>query len=455
MRILLGLAILITLALAASSRKLWSLRRTRLGTALTTGGWLMIAIGMMIGPHGAELITHDQLEVVKPLILFCLGWVGLMIGLQAHRSVFTKLPPLVTRVALVDVALSVLFVGGATLAVVMAFDQPLWAAMPVALVMGVCGVSWSAEVRSLAKSPMQGQAVTGVMRGASGLGSIFAVLAYALLVNSFVISAYDSGAGGALVDTATEQAITWSVLRMGIGIGASLLIGTAMGVLGLWLSKLAGRGEGEFLVVLLGLVSFTAGAAATMGYSALFVSMLTGAVLVNLPGKALDRIKRVIIEAEQPLAMVLMLVAGVLTDPAVFVNRPKESCALIAAVLAARAVTKLGGSRWQVRRGLKIEAGAPTPSLVGLIRQAPLAIALAAGYALSQVGRADQSALRGDEVLMLVIVCGLIAEAGPFFHKPNSPAKRDTPPAKPTSTPATGAPPSTPDAPTEPEGGAA
>ena len=37
MRILLGIALLVTLALIASSRRFWSLRRTPIGAALTTG----------------------------------------------------------------------------------------------------------------------------------------------------------------------------------------------------------------------------------------------------------------------------------------------------------------------------------------------------------------------------------------------------------------------------------
>ena len=53
----------------------------------------------------------------------------------------------------------------------------------------------------------------------------------------------------------------------------------------------------------------------------------------------------------------------------------------------------------------------PSVSMVGLMRQAPLAIALAVAYAISPYGRLDLAPLDGQQVLMIVILIGLASDA--------------------------------------------
>lgn len=395
MRLLIGLTILVTLALLASSQRFYRWRRTRLGAALTTGGWLMVAIGFAVGPFGARFVLPEQLLEVEPLILFCLGWIGLMIGMQAHRSLPRLVPGSVFRLAGIDLALSVIVLSATSLGILAAFEVSMMAALPVALLLGVFGAGWSAEVRSLQRRIHDADHVMPVIRAGAGISSLAAVAVYGLLFKSFSLDAIDG--------------VTWSAPNMALGVTISIGVGLTMGLMGQWLMGLAGRSEGEFLVVLLGLVTLTAGAAATLGYSPLLVAALGGAVIVNLTGKALRRFQRVIIEAEQPVGMALMLVAGVLADP----RLSPAAVSLMLALVIVRGIVKLIDQRL-IRRAMKLDHD--PPALVGLIRQNPLAIAMAVGYAIAPLGRWDQTPLGGGQVVMIVILMGVLSEAFAFLR---------------------------------------
>ncbi len=407
MRILLGLALLVTLALIGSSRRFWSLRRSPLGAVLTTGGWLALAVGWLLGPHGpvpGGLITAGQIDVLRPLVLFCLGWVGLMIGMQAHRQFTGLLLSPIGRLTVLDVVVSM---GAFTFAgfIVLTFgpgESAPAAAVVLAGLMGVSGIGWSAEVRSLTRQAASTDPAAMALRGAAGLGSIAAVLIYGLL---FKLIQHDALPG--------EAVMTYPALSIGaalLGLAVSAMIALTMGLMGLWLMKAAGRSESEFLVVLLGLVAFVAGGAAVLGYSPLFVSMLCGAVVVNMPGGVLEKFQRVIVEAEQPVAMALMLVAGTLIDPLIGVT----AWLLILALLVVRILTKRLVAGRIIREHLDRQTDTLLP--LGPLRQSPLAVALVMGYVLSPHASLTARLLDSGQLLMVVVMVGLTSDAAPLIQ---------------------------------------
>lgn len=399
MEVLLGLAILAAIALLASSKRFYAVRRTRWGAVLTTGGWVMVAVGWAIGPRGIGLITLEQLTVLQPLIVFCLGWVGVVVGMQAHRQLLKVLPPGAIKVSVIDALLSFVLVTAGVAALLMSWRWPWYAALPGALVLGVSSTGWSAEVRSLKRRGMWSDAPAGFVRAAAGISSLLAVIAY-----GFVIFNLWFDKGGAVV-------LAPSLIATIVGLAISLMIGIVMGLLGSWLTHVARNDEGEFLLVLLGLIAFSAGAAAAIGYAPLFVSMLIGALLVNMSGKPLERLRRVMIDAEQPVAMALMLVVGVLADLAI----GWEGVLLVVLLLALRAVIKLGVIGRMVRR--KVAVPGMRFAIAGLMRPNPLALAIVAGFAVSRYGRAGQSEFSGAQLLGVVIIVGLIGEIWPFVRR--------------------------------------
>ncbi len=398
MRILIGLIIVVTLALVVSGRQWWSLRRTPIGAALTTGGWLAVAIGLLLGPHVSGVVQRDQLLTLQPLVLFCLGWVGLMVGLQAHRRLPQMLPGSTSRLALLDAGVSVVVFSAMALGVIWLlsdeFNWQWYEQLMVAPLLGACAIGWAPEVRSLRQVGTADTPLRGLLRGASGVGSILAAVCYGLVF------------AGAQLDHGADNVV---VLLL-IGGVMSVAIALVLGLMTWWLMRIAGRSDAEFLVVLLGTVTLMAGGAAVLGYSPLFVSLLGGAVLANMPGEVLTRFRRVIIDAEQPIAMVLMLVAGILADPMI----GQTGAVLVVVLVVARMVFK----RLITHRQVNAHAGPVqlnSPLRRAPMRQSPLAIALAAGYVMLMPPTDAVRYVDAGQLMMVVILVGLICDAVPWL----------------------------------------
>ncbi|MBW2713607.1 MAG: hypothetical protein JRC77_07645, partial [Deltaproteobacteria bacterium] len=154
MRILLAFSILLMLALMASSRKFWAFRRTPSGATLFSGGWLLIFTGMLLGPHGTGIIEVKQVALHHPLVIFCLGWIGLIIGFQVDRRLPKVVPRWILSIALLDAGLSLLLTTSISMAVLMLLlQESAWSVLPPSLLLGICSISWSPELRSLKTNP--------------------------------------------------------------------------------------------------------------------------------------------------------------------------------------------------------------------------------------------------------------------------------------------------------------
>lgn len=412
LRIALGLATLVALALLGSHRRWWSWRRSPLGAALSTGGWLMVGLGLLLGPHVIGLIDEGYVDALRPLVLFCLGWVGMMVGLQLRRDLPKLLPrgawPLAWADALGGFLIVALGVGLALGLMVWQINQSghidYLAIVSIAILLSACSVGWSSEMRSIGGNDPQLAPAANLLRAASGLGGVLTVLLYGLAL--MLVHHRDQG-----------EFAAWPIMA---GLGLSLCLAMIAGRLASWMMSIGGRNESQFLVVLLGLVSFVAGAAATMGYSAVFVAMLCGMVVVNLPGNLIKRFGRVIVDAEQPIAMILMLTAGVLADPAL----GRVGWLVVVVLVMVRFAFKLRLSNSFLA---SVEAPRAERLRFVTVRQAPLAVALAVGFAVGNHDRITESVLSGGQLIMIMIAVGLISEAAAQLHRWANSSKRSRP----------------------------
>ncbi len=389
MKALLTVAVLVVLALLVSSRRLWRLRRSRLGAVVVSGGWLPVLLGFLLGPRITGLVDQVTLRELSPLLQLCLCWVGLLVGFQLHRRLREVLPPRAAAQAFTDALLSLL-VGGLAAYLVLG-DAPPRGRLTAAVLLGLCTVSWMADAWSLRGDGSPGRRATDRLRATSGLGSVLAIAGYGLLFKT-----WDAPLAGA-----SPLSVAASI---GFGLAVSVIVALAAGLLCDWLVRLAEQRENEFLVVLLGFTAYTAGAAAALGYSPLFVGALTGAVVINLRSRVLDRLKRVILAAEQPFAMGLLLLAGAMADPRVGV----VGLLLIAALLGARLAVKSAVGAWAFRREAR-EEGAPYVA-VGPLRQAPLALVLLVGFHAATQGGALGAGLDSGHLLAILIAVGVLAD---------------------------------------------
>lgn len=394
MKLFLAIALLVTLSLLATSPRFYRLRRAKPAAMLLSGGWLAIGAGMAIGPSGLGAIDRETIRRATPLLLMGLGWIGLMVGLQARWSVLKRLPRPAGRLASLD-AMVTLGVFGPTTWLLLGqwtgHTGAIWLLAPTAL-LASGAIGWAMETRSLqldASESARHRAVN--IRGAGGLGALIAVCIYGVLL-SFVTR----GEGG-------EPVISARVAAMKIP--SVLVLAGVVGLLARVALRIAGRNKSELLVVFLGVVVLVAGVADHLAASTLFAAALTGAIIANFAAPELRRFERFILQAEHVVAVIFLLLAGVLIDPLI----GWWGVGLATGLALLRVTIKPMLFRVTAARD---ESGWPKPSrwpvYAALARQSPLAIALAVGLVL-----AEPSVFR-HRLLAVVVLAGLLSELPPL-----------------------------------------
>jgi hypothetical protein len=389
----LAILLIAALALAATSRLGFRLRRWRVTTALIGGGWMGIAAGAAIGPHGLGAVTPETVRAVTPLVVLGLGWIGLMVGLQASARVLRQVPTPAMRVFVIDALLSVAAFGALGWFGVRAWTggetadaaSGLWL---MSALVACASLGWAMETRSLARGEEAAwRAGTATVRGAGGLASIAAILVF--------------GVAFATTHETSEQARASELPPAGLAaarVVVTALLGVAAGLLGRFALGEAGGSRGQSLAVVLGLVALVGGLAFEMDLSPLLVAGVAGAVMSNLAGTALRSFERTILKAEHASAVVFTILAGVLLDPAIGWG----GAALAALIAALRVAIKPVALRAGAGGGAELGTLA-----LASVRQSPIAVAL--GVALV-VSTQDPTAQR---LLTVLVLAGLLAQLAP------------------------------------------
>lgn len=396
MAMFLSIAALLVLALLATSKRFYRVRRSRIGVAAVAGGWIATAVGALLGPFVSGLITPDAVLRATPLLSVGLGWIGLMVGLQARRDILAKLPAKVWRLTLVDAVASVGVVAGVLVLVTYAAVGTVRDAGLVALtLLAAASVGWSMETRSLRIEAAPGGHERAVLlRAAGGLCAIVAVTVFGVTA---ALLPFDLG-----VDQPARPATTrlFALLAAcGIGVVLALIAKESL--------RLAGRHRAEMLLVFLGVVGLAAGVSADLGVSPLLPAMLTGAVLTNLrtqgPSDSAANpalFGRFILQAEHVVATIFALLAGVLLDPRVLAS----GLIVAGAIVLTRAALKPGVLA-VVDRPPDAETGAARTARVAAIRQSPVAVALAVSMFI--LAPADDA----RRLLTVVVLVGFLCDA--------------------------------------------
>ncbi len=388
-----ALALLSILALAATSKSFYRFQRNRLVARYMSGGWLAVLVGFLLGPWGINVLSDEMLFEVRPALMFGLGWIGAIIGLQARQSLIRAVPPAVGRWVIYDTLLTIALVGAIAVGVlsqVMVQTSFAWWIAPVGLFI-TAGIGWAAETRSLgeAREP-EVMHLSVLIQAGAGLAAIVAVLIHGLLM---ILPA--RAAGGDLV-------FSWST--GGLRLLASTMLAAAVGFVGRYLLQQAGRERRERLVVNIAIIAIISGIASELGVSPLFAAMLCGIVITNLGGPKLREFDRFVLRSEQPVAILFALLAGVLIDPRLGV----WGWVLIAALTLVRLTVKRPLMRWCLR-GYQPRLPSLSPLYRAPLRQSLVAMALGVAIVL------DEASVMNRQLLTVVLVVGALSELLPFL----------------------------------------
>lgn len=387
-----ALVLLSILALASTSKSFYRFQRNKLVARYMSGGWLAVVVGFLLGPWGINVVTDDMLFEVRPALMFGVGWIGAIIGLQARQTLIRAVPPVVRRWVIYDTLITMVVVGAIVVGVlsqVMVETALAWWIAPVGLLV-TAGIGWAAETRSLGelRSPAAMHLAVLVQAGA-GLAAIVAVLIHGLLMILPTRSA-----GG-------EVVFSWST--GGLRLLASTMLAVAVGFIGRYLLQQAGRERRELFVVYIAMIAIISGIASELGVSPLFAAMMCGIVITNLGGQKLREFDRFVLRGEQPVAILFALLAGVLIDPRLGV----WGWVLIAALTAVRLTLKAPLMRWSLS-AYQPQLPRLSPLYRAPLRQSLVAMALGVAVVL------NEASVMNRELLTVVLVVGALSELLPF-----------------------------------------
>ena len=389
-------ALVFGLASLALTRRAAKFSRIPIVAALIGGGWMFFGVGLLLGPIGFHFLTSESLTELRPLLQLGLAWIGLLVGLQAKRTIMAQVPAVLWKWIAVDCVASVC-TGVIITAVTLIWIAPeaTWGALcfPCVLI-GCATIGWTAELRSLrgldARSPRLGT----LTQAGAGLAVIIAITIHGIVsLNTSVLS-----------DGTIALNLGWGSL----GFIITLLVAGVCAMAMRLLLQRESWNDGRIIVSLIGTLALIAGVATVLDGSPMFGACALGVMIANMRSGAMRKLERVITGSETAVASIFFLLAGAMVNPIV----AWWPWIIAALVLAFRVGFKVpttrmfSGNTW-------IERGADSIHFA-TIRQAPIAIPLAIASLLERTDNVQST------MLLVVATVGVCSNVIPLLWKRQS-----------------------------------
>ena len=352
LRVLLGLAATVVLAIAAAHPRVRRLENRFGLTIAIASGLPFIVLGYAFQHPAIGVLDRDLLRALAPFVEFGLGWVGFVLGLEFDVRKLDDLPDGIGSAIAAESLIPFLFAAAMTIGALQLLGPSAGdLGERNALLVGACAAV-SAATAPLALARGAGRTVARILDRIAQLDDIFA-----LVVLLFI------GAWFRPVTSVGWQlpAIAWLFLTVGLG--------GVLGMLSYALIRGAKSGPEE-LALTLGAVAFSAGVTGRLALPPLVVCAVAGALLANLPRRRRGtQLAQTLRTVERPVVLLFMLIAGA-TAP----FDQWQGWALMPVYLLARTAGKVLGARAAKRFGPTELRGAPGIELA-LLPQSPMAVA--------------------------------------------------------------------------------
>jgi len=251
--------------------------------------------GVLLGPAGGNLITHEGLESLQVFSEVALGLILFAIGSVFEFARFRRIGRRVAGLTAVESLLAAFFVAGGLLAI----GQPLI----VALLLGVIAMETAAASTLMVMRECNAEGpLTDTLGGVIALNNIFCLTGFLVVA-----------AGFDLYQESTRTGLGWVVLYRSLypliwQLIGSVALGFMIGVLlAAWSSRV--REHGEMLILLVGAILLAVGAAQLLELSPLLATLAVGATMVNLSTES-RRLFDTLAQTDPPLYAIFFVIAG-------------------------------------------------------------------------------------------------------------------------------------------------
>ncbi len=298
-KVVLGLVFLFALAYLAGTSRVQALENKLQVTNVVTAGLPFVFLGVIAHMRGVGILSEAVLWELRPLLALGLGWIGFATGFRFDSKLGDTITPGVSIVSMItaSVPFATILATCALLLVFVEHSPANAIFLRDAMMLGTAGAMTAYN------APKFFQARGALRMSADRVASIVTLEQLAGFIGLLIVAAYfrpqDNSVAWHLPGTA------WLFITVGMG---TMIGGVIWGVLA------RTKAGPEFMVLILGSVSFTAGMASFLRISPLVVCFIVGLILVNLPGTSKDRIREALEHMERPIYLLFLLVAGSLWD---------------------------------------------------------------------------------------------------------------------------------------------
>ncbi|MCP4599539.1 MAG: hypothetical protein GY847_03200 [Proteobacteria bacterium] len=391
MRIILGAALVVLIALLGSRTTFTKLRLPLAARHIYLTGTEYIIVGLCLGSQMLGFLDAQALKGLDPLFYLATGWIGLMFGIQLEISQIARFPKQYILFAVLQALVTMLICFIPLLYLIeLVSDSSSNLVIGGAIALSAIAVPTAQSSLALIQKDLK-------LRRSR----LMEILSYVAGIDALV----GVGIFGFLFCyTHTTSILGFQSLVSGQYLVISVGLGAVMGGLLHILTRLRCNQE-DLLLYTVGIVVFSAGAAAFLRISPLFVTVVAGFIIANLRG-AKVRILRVLISLEKPFYIIILVLGGAMLSPG------KEwpiLLGLAAVYIALRMVGKAMGG-YVSSRVLRVPAGLPSSVGLALISQGGMAAAMVVSY-----HHAFPNDMAGS-ILMVVLVAIIVNELiGPFL----------------------------------------
>jgi Kef-type K+ transport system membrane component KefB len=254
-----------------------------------------ILAGVLLGPAGGNLITHEALESLQIFSEVALGLILFAIGSVFEIRRFRRMGRRLAALTAVESLLVALFVAGGLLIL----GQPL----VIALLLGAIAMETAAASTLMVMRECNAEGpLTDTLSGVIALNNIFCLTGFLAVAAGFDLyrDAALTGLGWSAIYRSLYP-LLWQLL-------GSVALGFVVGVLlAAWSSTV--KEHGEMLILLVGAILLAVGVAQLLELSPLMATLAVGATMVNLSNES-RRLFGALAQTDPPLYAIFFVIAG-------------------------------------------------------------------------------------------------------------------------------------------------